>query len=152
MNRRTAGLAAILVVAIVLGAIREFLFINLNYQLDHVRYDRAVSYAHSMFRGWVAGMGLRDLVILKWILSLVFITLMMVLGILLSRLLHGSYLHARKIVAAYVLLSLLALGLNALSTGVDGWYNISIRLLHALQYPVILLFIWAAHRLSLVRG
>ncbi|MDQ3101751.1 MAG: hypothetical protein M3R08_10225, partial [Bacteroidota bacterium] len=77
--------------------------------------------------------------------------IMLVLGIVLSRILFGDHRHARLLLICYVILGSAALLFNALSNGSDGWYNISVKLLHTLQYPVVLVFIWAASQLSVVR-
>jgi hypothetical protein len=147
MTRRSAALAFVVVLAIIAGALREFIFINLNYQLDFLANHRAVSYAHSMFQGWVRGMGLGQLVVLKWVMAALFTGLMLGLGLLLSRLLFGHHRNTLPLIVAYVAIGLLALFFHALSAGDDGWHVISVKLLHALQYPVVLVFIWGAHRL-----
>ncbi len=148
MNRRLLLLLAIVLVAVMLGAVREFLFINLNYQIDHLANRRPVSYAHSMFQRWVAGADLSELIWLKWLLSLLFMAIMLGLGILLSRSLFGDHRYAGALAIAYALLGLLALLFHWISGGTGPWYNISIKLLHALQYPVLLVFIWGGAQLA----
>lgn len=151
MSRRTAGMLVILAIAVLLGALREFLFINLNYQIDFLGHQREYSYAHSKFQVFVQGMELKDLVLFKWSLAGLYVLVMLLLGILLSRLLYGDHRHARSLVIGYTALALLALLFHAISNGADGWYNISVKLLHALQYPIILVFIWAGSQLASFR-
>ena len=151
MSRRTAGMLSILLIAVVLGAIREFLFINLNYQIDFLGSDRAYSYAHSQFQLAVAGLGLKELWIMKWAFAAVFALFMLLLAILLARVLFGDHRHAPKLVGAYAAIGIIALLFHAISNGNDGWYNISVKLLHALQYPILLVFIWGASQLAAVR-
>lgn len=151
MSRRTAAMLAILLIAVVLGAIREFLFINLNYQIDFLGSDRDYSYAHSRFQKAVSGFGLRDLWILKWVLATLFALFMLLLGIILSSLLFGDHRYIFLLASGYIAIGVIALIFHAISNGNDGWYNISVKLLHALQYPIVLIFIWGASRLSPMR-
>ncbi len=151
MNRRTRAVLAILLIAVVLGAIREFLFINLNYQIDFLGSDRAYSYAHSRFQTAVSGFDLRDLWILKWALAALFALMMLLLGIILSRILFGDHRYTFLLVIGYVTIGVMALLFHGISNGNDGWYNISVKLLHALQYPIVLIFIWGASRLGSIR-
>ncbi|MDQ3100486.1 MAG: hypothetical protein M3R08_03800 [Bacteroidota bacterium] len=151
MNRRITGMLVIGMVAVLLGAVREFLFINLNYQIDHLEHQRAFSYAHSKFQHLVAGLDLQDLLVLKWFLAVCYASIMLILGIVLSRMLFGDHRHARLLLICYLIIGTAALLFHAMSNGSDGWYNISVKLLHALQYPVVLVFIWAASQLSALR-
>ncbi len=148
MNRRTRAVLAILLIAVVMGAIREFLFINLNYQIDFLGSDRPYSYAHSKFQMAVEGYGLRDLWILKWVLAALFAGIMLLLAIVLSRVLFGDHRYALTLTIGYVAIGSAALLFNSISSGNDGWYNISVKLLHALQYPIVLVFVWGASRLA----
>jgi hypothetical protein len=134
----------LMLAAVLLGAVREFLFINLNYQLDAVAHERAVSYAHSLFRGWTAGMDLSALVMLKWLLALLFIGLMLMLSVAVSRIVFGDHRYRVALVAGFLLIGAAALALHALSGGIPQLYGVSVKLLHLLQYPVVLFFIWAA--------
>jgi len=134
----------LLLVAIVLGAAREFLFINLNYMIDFVANHRQVSYAHSAFRAVVDGWSLTWLVMLKWILAVVFITLMLGLSIAMARVLFGDHRYRTTIMFGFIAIGGLALLLHLASAYAPAWEGVSVKLLHALQYPVVLLFIWAA--------
>ena len=69
---RRAAIAGILIVGIALGALREFLFINLNYQIDHLARHTRFSYAHSLFIHWTTSMELPGLIRLKWIMGAAF--------------------------------------------------------------------------------
>lgn len=138
----------IVAAAVGFGALREFLFLNLNYQLDAVARQRPISYAHSMFQGWVEGWDLDALLRLKWLLAMAFIVLMALAAVLLARVLFGDHRHRTAIVVGFALSSLVALALHALGTLHPAFPLVAIKVLHALQYPVVLLFIWAAHRLA----
>lgn len=151
MSRRALGMLVILVIAVLLGAFRDWLFTNLNYQIDFLENHRNYSYAHSRFQHFAAGMDLRTLVTLKWIWAGAYVLIMLVLGIVLSQILFGDHRYAMWLVAGYVIIGLLSLVFHGISSGADGWYNISVKLLHALQYPVILIFIWGASRIAAFR-
>jgi hypothetical protein len=150
MRRRTL-LALLMLAAMLLGAVREFLFINLNYQLDALTYKRPVSYAHSLFRGWTDGLDLSALVMLKWVLALLFIGLMLLLSMAVARIVFGDHRYRGALVAGFVLMGALALALHAFSGSVPALYGVSVKLLHLLQYPVLLFFIWAASLLPASR-
>ena len=128
------GVAALVALAVGSGALREFLFVNLNYQLDHVARGTPFSYAHSLLQGWTQGIGTTGLTALKWAASFFFILLMTGLSVVAARLLFGDHRYLRLIAVAVCCVALLALLLHALSLEMAA-----VKLLHALQYPVILL-------------
>lgn len=144
MSRRALLTLAIIAVALSLAAFRDYLFVNLNYQIDALGHERAVSYAHSRFRAWVEGMELSDLTRLKWLLALAFASINLVFAVTMSRIRFGDHRHRAAIIVAFLLVGGIALLTHALSANVPGLAMISIKLLHALQYPVVLLLIWAA--------
>ncbi len=151
MSRRAVGMVVILVVAIVLGALRDWLFTNLNYQIDFLQNNRAFSYAHSRFQAFASAMDLGTLWTLKWALSSLYILVMLTLGIALSRMLFGDHRYALALVVGFGVVGVLALLFHGISSGADAWYNISVKLLHALQYPVVLIFIWGGAQLAAYR-
>ena len=83
MKQRWVGVSLLLMAAIALGSLREFLFVNVNYQIDHVNRATPFSYAHSAFQSRVAGWGTQALVALKWSMAVAFILLMWALCLLL---------------------------------------------------------------------
>lgn len=147
MNRRS-WIALIAAAAIALGALREFLFVNLNYQIDHVERSTAFSYAHSSFQQWTHGWGLAALIRLKWAVALFFVAAMLLLAIGFARLLAGGLHHARAILIGYVLAGSLALVLHVCAPWLPPLEDASVKLLHMLQYPVVLFFIWAGWTLK----
>jgi len=140
---RNLAAAAILVAAVTLGALREFLVLNLHYQVDAVARNRPISYAHSMFQGWVEGWELPELLRLKWVFAVFFAGAMALACVLLARVLFGDHRHRLTILLAYTMAGALALLLHVLSTVHPAFGNIGVKLLHALQYPVVLFFVWA---------
>lgn len=144
MNRTWPMVLGILAAAVVLGAVREFLLINLNYCIDHVANNRTVNYAHSLFRAQVDGLSLPGLLALKWMFSLFFILSTLAFAILLARTLYGDHRYTRWLVGGFVGVALLALVLHFGASWSAALGLVSVKLLHVLQYPVILFFIWAS--------
>lgn len=150
MNRRRAIIASLLVAGIGLGALREFLFLNLNYQIDHVARHTPISYAHSIFQHWVRGSDLHSLVRLKWMLAFAFIALMWLLCVMFVRVLFADRQRWRPITILFMVTGAFALLLHFASRYLQGFEIVSVKLLHALQYPVMLFFLWAASFLGSV--
>lgn len=144
MMRRRTLLALLMLAAVALGAAREFLFLNLNYQIDAVANHRAVSYAHSLFRSWTAGLALDALLRLKWALAVLFIASTLALSITFARIAFGDHRYRTTLVWGFVLVGALALVMHLLATAVPPLYGVSVKLLHVIQYPVVLFVIWAA--------
>ncbi|MBK9759721.1 MAG: hypothetical protein IPO90_07060 [Flavobacteriales bacterium] len=82
-----------LLLALVLGGLREFLFVNLNYQLDHVARRTEVSFAHSIFQGWTNDWSVGGLTVLKWIMAGAFTASMCFLCVWLARVFHFAPRH-----------------------------------------------------------
>ncbi len=142
-GRRTeTGL--VLLAGILYGSWREFTFINLNYQIDHLARHTPFSYAHSMVQGWLRGWDLRAVVLLKWSLALLSMAVMAALCVLLARVLLGTWRHARWILAGFAAFALLALVLHLLAPWVPGLDMVAIQVSHMLQYPVPLVFVLVA--------
>lgn len=138
----------LIAVGVALGAVREFLFVNLNYQLDHVRRGTPFSYAHSLFRSAVEGWSLNALTVAKWVLAFAFILLMLALAITLARILFGDHRYRPLLLGGVATLALLALLLHLLGGSWPALRAVAVKLLHALQYPVILLLIVLARPLA----
>ena len=93
--------AVVLVAGIAFGAWREFAFINLNYQIDHLARHTRFSYAHSLVQGWTNGWDLATLLRVKWGLALFSMLVVALLCILLARTLYGSWRHRNMILAGF---------------------------------------------------
>jgi hypothetical protein len=148
--RRKAVVVLVLLVAVVLAERREFLFINLNYQIDHVQRGTEFSYAHSKFQQATAGRSLDELTALKWCASAAYVAVMTLLAVVLARSLFGDHRYARPILIGVAAAALAALSLFLLAHWVASLADVAVKLLHMLQYPVILLVLLAAR--SLGRG
>ncbi|HQX98643.1 MAG TPA: hypothetical protein PLV08_02620 [Flavobacteriales bacterium] len=143
MSRKVL-IGGIVVIAIVLGALREFLFLNLNYAIDHLANHRTVSYAHSAFRAAIDGWSLGGLRSLKWIFSAFFIGTNLLLALGLSRILFGDHRYRKLLILAFLGIAAFAFVLNMLGRNIPGLGDVAVKLLHVLQYPVMLFFLWAA--------
>lgn len=146
MNR-SAGIALVLILAVMLGAVREFFFLNLNYAIDHLANHRAYSYAHSAFQAMVEGMTLQQLVLVKWVSAGLFILAMLGITIRMARLLFYDHRYRSPIILLTVLIAVLALLLHFAGSWHPAFDLVSVKLLHLLQYPGILLFLWIASML-----
>ncbi|MFZ1689141.1 MAG: hypothetical protein WAU70_17090 [Flavobacteriales bacterium] len=147
MKRRLA-IAAVLAAAIALGALREFLFLNLNYQLDHVRRATGFSYAHSIFQAWTHGWSLGQLNGLKWALSIGYVLVMTSLATVLAFLLFRRWSYSRPIVLAVGAVCGLALVLHLFSAWLPPLADVGVKLLHMVQYPVVMLVLVAGKALG----
>ncbi|MBK7238902.1 MAG: hypothetical protein IPI00_01710 [Flavobacteriales bacterium] len=143
MAGRRVVIFSILICGILLGAAREFMFLNLNYQIDFVANNRADNYAHSLFQGWVVGANLSTLIFLKWGLAFAFAGSMCILSILLLHQLFGDHRYAKFTVIGFILCGVIATIFHFLSLKVPAFEGVSIKLLHLIQYPALLFFVWA---------
>ena len=88
-------------------------------------------------------MCIRDRYRLKWTLAATFIAMNLFLAIGLSRVRFGHHRYRRPLIIGFGVVALCALTAQVLAPSVSGLGTLSIKLLHALQYPVVLLLIWA---------
>ncbi len=150
-RRQWLGTALLLGLGIALGSWREFVFINLNYEVSHAAGHTPWSYAHSAVQRALAGLELPGLLRLKWALAGVFVLAMGTLTFTLGRLLFGHRLD-RTIVVGYGAIAALALLLHALSHWLPFTANAGVKLLHLLQYPMPLLVLVVARFMPGERG
>lgn len=150
-NRRLEA-ALVLVLGIAFGSWREFAFINLNYQIDHLQRHTPFSYAHSLVQGWTRGMDLSTLLALKWVLAFLSMVVMAGLCITLVRILFGNWRQAGPIIAGFAGFALLSLVLHMAARWAPPFELVSVRLSHMLQYPVPLLFVLIAATLPRPEG
>lgn len=139
--KRLLFVLVILGLAVLLGALRDLLFINLNYQLDHVQRATAYSYAHSGFQAAVHGWSLPALTVLKWILAMAFVTTTWSLCQALLAVFGVRRRAGRPVTAGFLAIALLALAAHALARYWPLLEPVSVDLLHAIQYPVVVLLL-----------
>ncbi|MBS1945690.1 MAG: hypothetical protein JST98_10955 [Bacteroidetes bacterium] len=145
---RRVEVALVLAAAIAYGSWREFTFINLNYQIDHLAHHTPFSYAHSMVQGWLRGWGLQAVLALKWFLAFFSMAVMAALCALLARILLGTWRHAGPIFMAFTGFALLSLALHFMARRVPPFELVAVQLSHMLQYPVPLVFVLIAASLA----
>lgn len=133
--------------SIMLGGVREFIFVNLNYEIDHLANHRAFSYAHSAFSAAVKGWDLDGLVRLKWSFSGVFILLHLAVSVALGRVLFGDHRLRKPLLVGTTALCIAALVFFAANALHPAFGALAVKLLHMLQYPVALLFLLIASTL-----
>lgn len=146
MNRRW-GIVLIILAGVALGALREFLFVNLNYQIAFATRVNEVSYAHSAFQRWVDGWDAGALFEAKWTLALAFMSAMLGLSLLLARRLSLPPRSRMIIAGSYVAIAAASLALHLAASWAGraaALELVSVKLAHLLQYPVVLLFILLA--------
>lgn len=146
---RNPWIWVVVLLSILTGSVREFLFINLNYQIDHVQRGTRFSYAHSKAQAVLSGMDLGALQFLKWTMAVLFIAAGAALCSAMDRAVQGSWRHTKPIVLTFVAVAALAFALHLLSGVVPGLATVSIQTLHMLQYPVPVLFVLMAGMLPL---
>ncbi len=126
--------------ASLLGAAREFVATNINFQIDFLSNSRERNYAHSVFRDWAQGWDLADAQRAKWLAAGAFMVSMAVLTAAMARTRFGDHRYAVPVMVFFA-----ALGACA---GICYWANpallrpVAIAILHALQYPVPVLLVW----------
>lgn len=141
---RRLEVALVLVAGIMYGAWREFMFININYQIDHLARHTPFSYAHSMMQRWTQGMDLSAMVALKWSLGFFSMAVMAGLCMVLARILFNTWQQARWIALGFAGFALLSLGFHLLARWAPPFEEAAVRISHMLQYPVPLLFVLVA--------
>ena len=141
---RRVEVGLVLVAGIAFGAWREFTFININYQIDHLARHTSFSYAHSMVQAWTSGLDLQAMLVVKWSLALLSMALMAGLTVLLARILFGTWKQALPILGGFAVFAVLSLLMHFLSRWAAPFELVSVRVSHMLQYPVPLVFVLIA--------
>lgn len=141
-RRRTLLSLLWLALASLLGAAREFMAVNINFQIDYLANARDRNYAHSVFRDWAAGWDLQDALRVKWLTALVFMSAMAGLSMGMARARFGTHRHAAFILICFIVLGGIAAACHLAAPVLAPLRHVGIAILHALQYPVPVLLIW----------
>jgi hypothetical protein len=139
--KRLPAVLLILGIAVVLGSLRDFLLINLNYQLDHVQRATPSSYAHSGFQAVVGSWGLKALTTLKWGLAIGFVAATWALCQGTLSVFGLRQRLGRLVTHGFLGIATLALVAHLLARGIPLLEPVSVDLLHAIQYPVVVLLL-----------
>ncbi len=83
MTRRKAGFVMIALLAVFMGFFREFVFLNINAQIDFVSGGHAYNYTHTLMM-WLdsGGYDVGEMVAIKWFATFIFGGAFMILALL----------------------------------------------------------------------
>jgi hypothetical protein len=140
----------LLVVIIWLGFLRDFIFVNINYIIDRLYYNLEVVYYHS-FYSFLEPLDVSGLMTLKWLLTIVFTLVNLLLSVFILKLLFNNPKMPLKLLYISYLLIFIIAGLFYLAGKVGGFpelgYTLSRRFMGTIQSPVPLMVVAAAHML-----
>jgi hypothetical protein len=146
-KNRILGIALIILI-VYLGLVRDSLFVNINYIIDQLYYNKEVRYYHSMYE-FLVPMGVGGLMKLKWVLTVVFMLLNLLLSFYILKVLFTDTKFTLKLLTwGYLLLfvlSALIIVLGKISGQNELAYTLSRRFMGVLQSPVPLMVVVAVH-------
>jgi len=170
--RRTIFICVLVLLGLAMGFYQEKLKISINYILDQSsqmpeffeatpeqkiqwiesnRFDTPFEYYHNHATvDWLYKLNQRELVILKWVITLLFTMFFLGLNALLLRFLYVKASSFKLMLWFYAGITTVAFGLYALgilTSDQNHFYAISRKLMGALQSMVPVMIIWPAHRL-----
>lgn len=128
----------LLILALCVSQVRDWLMYNFNYQIDHVTRSTDQSFAHSLFKTVTSDWSLQKLTISKWICSILVIVVMLGITLMVAKQLFGDHRYATMLAIAYLIAASLALTFHSLGGSNENFRLAGVQLLHALQYPVVL--------------
>lgn len=134
-------LVGMVIIGIALGALREFIFVNLNYWIDHVARSTEHLYAHSYF-DFLHGTSLGSLKAMKWTIAVLLIILMFVLTSLFLELFFQRREVRKWVVICFggaLSFSAIFYILHLILAPETAMLSISVKAFHALQYPFFVL-------------
>lgn len=145
---RIVLLCTLAAIGIGLGALREFIFINLNYWIAYVAGTAENLYAHSFFN-FLHGISQQALNSTKWVLAFVFVIMMLVFNIAFFKAWFNDH-RARNLVFI-IYTGLLSIGaifycVSTLFPAQNAFIVVAVKALHFLQYPMLPLILLPAFR------
>ena len=145
----------LLIVIIGLGFYRDFIFININYIVDQLYYNKEVGHYHSMYE-YLIPLDISGLMSLKWGLTMLFTFINLLLSVLIIKaLLVNSSKPLRLLYLSYLVIFLLSAAtyiVGKLIGQQDIGYTLARRFMGTLQSPVPLMVVTAAHMLFYREG
>ena len=128
---------------IAVGLLRDFIFVNWNYQLNATFHNKSFTYAHSFF-DFLTTWSYSTLYWGKWVLTAIFCLANFIIG----------YLYFTKksiknqLTYIYVVIGIVALIVFGLSyLGVNKAYTLSREIIGFLQSPLPAILLYFVHRL-----
>jgi len=140
-DSRTFILISLVIIGISLGALREFIFINLNYWIDHVARHTQHLYAHSFF-DFLQGSSLGNLKMIKWTVAIGFVVLMLIFTILFLEVFFRRREVRKWVVICFtgtLVFSASFFLLHLICAPETAMLSISVKAFHALQYPFFII-------------
>jgi len=153
MKKKWIYLITIISIFIFLGYIRDFIFVNINFQLTHLNKNTEYSYLHSFFYNFgIQNLTMNQLFSLKWGLTFLWVFLNASLSFAATKI----YYPTQKIIGIIVLsifatccfLASIIFSIGYFSGSNGNYYPIVRALIGAAQSPIPLLIILPAIKLN----
>ena len=141
---------ALILMIIWLGFVRDSIFININYIIEQIYYNKELIYYHSMYE-FLVPMGVGGLMKLKWGLTALFAVVNFILSyFILKNLFNSPKLPISLLSYGYLFLLLLSalffIGGKVIGDAELG-YTLSRRFMGVLQSPVPIMVVATVHML-----
>ena len=150
-SNKYKAIAVVLVILIVyLGFVRDFIFININYIIDELYFNRDVEQYHSIY-SFLIPLGVSGLMKLKWFLTFLFMVLNLGLSYFILKFLFSEAKKPIRLLfygylGLFLISALFFVGGKLLSFSELG-YTLSRRFMGVLQSPVPLMVVATVHLL-----
>lgn len=142
--RKTAFILLMIILYLLAGYFRDTFFKNLNSQID-VANGNSVPFEFSAGMTFLGELTAKSLVNLKWIMTVIFTLIFLLLGIITIRLFLKNKKNLRLLLFAYSFIFILAGIVLVTGKVFSGWeektFGLSRDLLHALQSPLIIMIL-----------
>lgn len=141
---------AIIIAFVLLGFLRDFLFVHLNYQIAKLYY-KDYNYTLPDFVSFLGNFSYAGLNNLKWVFTVLFLLLYFLLTIITVKQLFPAKIYFR--ITAFFYLGVVILGAIAYIFGVvvfssDRAYNIALFFTHMVQSPIVIMILIPAFKLA----
>ena len=138
---------ALIITLLIIGFVRDYLFVNLNYQASLAYYKQKPDYEISGFLAFIQNWSYTKLYYSKWILTFLFAFLYGLVAFLSVRFVFKSKLYNRVTLFIYIaifVISLMAFGIGYVTNNYSKGYSIARQLMGWLQSPVVLMILMPA--------
>lgn len=152
MKKRNRIIIILLFVAwvVFLGFLREYLFVNINYNIEFLSGNRVYNYADSAFQ-FMSEYSISTLYTLKWVGTLLFFLLYWLSGILFIKILYNQ----KKFMLIYTIIYLaiftfagLAYAGGLIFSEPGEGYSLARKIMGWGQSPIPLMFLWGGIHLE----
>ncbi len=152
-NYALLGIVSILI--IISGFVRDSIFRNINWQINHYSTDNPVLVRSSFFKQLLLQFDAGELYILKWILTIFFSAVFLTYTVFGIRLVYRTAKYTKTIFMLFVgilTLSAISFGLGQLVGNTAKGYEYARIFMGAIQSPFILLILIPAIKLSKLKS